>query len=218
MPFLPSCPICRASGDPSPVSEALLQEANSSGCRHRASLHPCPGGTVSFVKEVTVVHVGWMMWGGRESKMPMPGPPRSKEEQSQHREPSRWGAMGTLHLPLGSSLLPGRSPQHPWLGWAAGGLRGRRAGSRDCVSRQPEWVRLNWAGSWQFAGSVQGLWLISSDPHLGATSGRSRLRGPGGDELGRASPESGFYTRSENSSACIYEGVRFSSGRAWSSR
>lgn len=47
-----------------------------------------------------------------------------------------------------------------------------------------EWVRMDWAGSV----------LVSSEPHLGAASGRSRLQGSGGDELGGASLESGFYS------------------------
>ena len=44
-------------------------------------------------------------------------------------------------------------------------------------------MRMDWAGSV----------LVSSEPHLGAASGRSRLH-PGGDELGGASLESRFYS------------------------
>lgn len=56
---LPICP----SGDPSPVSKALLPELNSSCCCHRASLHSWPGDIASFVKEVPVVQASWMMLG-----------------------------------------------------------------------------------------------------------------------------------------------------------
>lgn len=162
--------VCHWAGTLSPVSQGAV----ACGCGHPSSSHPCPGDTVSLIKEyspgskcVSARHANWMMSGGWERKHWVPGTPGSKEAVPRGRA----GEGSHFHLHLSPSvILTLREPPQP----------GR--------------VRLNWGGSWHLPGRR----LMSSYPQPLA-SGEALASLSGGDELGRASLEPGFDTVTENS-------------------
>lgn len=114
--------VCPLGWDPFPVSQGVV----ACGCCHPSSSQPCPGGTVSLIKEyspgskcVSERHANWMMSGGWERKHRVPGTPGSKEAVPGGRagEESHF----RLHLSPRVILTPREPPQ-------------------------PGQVRLNWGG------------------------------------------------------------------------